>query len=241
MYYVYKTTNIVNNKIYVGVHKSDNIQSDQYLGSGKILNIAILKYGRDKFNRQILYEFKQQSEAYFMQSQIVDKQFVKRKDTYNCKTGGTGSWSHLKHAVPVKDGVGNTLSVHRQDPRYLSGQLVHVTKGLIVAIDENGNKISVDRNDPRLLSGEVLTLASTLITVKDSNGKCFRVSKTDPKYINGQYVGINRGSKLPLLCHAGNKNSQYGTMWITNGIQNKKIKQEDPIPQNWIRGRSFIK
>jgi len=33
-------------------------------------------------------------------------------------------------------------------------------------------------------------------------------------------------------------NSQYGTMWITNGIDNRKIKKEqDVIPEGWYKGR----
>ena len=32
-------------------------------------------------------------------------------------------------------------------------------------------------------------------------------------------------------------NSQYGKIWITNGIENKKIKKELEIPINWYRGR----
>ena len=35
----------------------------------------------------------------------------------------------------------------------------------------------------------------------------------------------------------GENNSQYGTMWITNGIENKKIKKETDIPQGWYKGR----
>lgn len=35
----------------------------------------------------------------------------------------------------------------------------------------------------------------------------------------------------------GESNSQYGTMWITNGTENKKIKKGDPIPENWKPGR----
>ena len=37
----------------------------------------------------------------------------------------------------------------------------------------------------------------------------------------------------------GKKNSQYGTMWISNieMRQNKKILKEDPIPSGWVRGR----
>ena len=35
----------------------------------------------------------------------------------------------------------------------------------------------------------------------------------------------------------GINNSQYGTMWITNGIENKKIKKLDTIPDGWYKGR----
>jgi hypothetical protein len=39
----------------------------------------------------------------------------------------------------------------------------------------------------------------------------------------------------------GEKNSQYGTRWITNGIKNKKIKTEDIIPKGWVIGRIIKK
>ena len=35
----------------------------------------------------------------------------------------------------------------------------------------------------------------------------------------------------------GIKNSQYGTMWITNGLESKKIKKDEQIPEGWNRGR----
>jgi hypothetical protein len=35
----------------------------------------------------------------------------------------------------------------------------------------------------------------------------------------------------------GSGNSQFGTMWITNGNENKKIKKEDLIPEGWYKGR----
>ena len=37
----------------------------------------------------------------------------------------------------------------------------------------------------------------------------------------------------------GNKNSQYGTCWITNGIENKKINKENDLPEGWYFGRSL--
>ena len=37
--------------------------------------------------------------------------------------------------------------------------------------------------------------------------------------------------------HEGQKNSQYGTIWITNEKENKKIKKDENIPNFWRRGR----
>lgn len=35
----------------------------------------------------------------------------------------------------------------------------------------------------------------------------------------------------------GMKNSQFGTCWITDGNENKKIKKTDKLPKNWSYGR----
>ncbi len=39
----------------------------------------------------------------------------------------------------------------------------------------------------------------------------------------------------------GSSNSQYGTMWITNGTENRKIRKSELIPENWYRGRVLRK
>lgn len=53
IYCLYQTTNLVNGKIYVGIHQSQSLD-DAYLGSGKLLKAAIKKYGRKNFKREIL-------------------------------------------------------------------------------------------------------------------------------------------------------------------------------------------
>lgn len=35
----------------------------------------------------------------------------------------------------------------------------------------------------------------------------------------------------------GKRNSQYGTMWITDGVSNRKIKKDEVIPEGWRKGR----
>jgi group I intron endonuclease len=50
---IYKTTNLINGKIYIGQHMKNN---SEYLGSGKALKCAIKKYGKENFVRETLEE-----------------------------------------------------------------------------------------------------------------------------------------------------------------------------------------
>jgi hypothetical protein len=43
-YTIYKITNKINNKIYIGKHQTKDL-NDGYMGSGKLINAAIKKYG----------------------------------------------------------------------------------------------------------------------------------------------------------------------------------------------------
>lgn len=86
-YFIYKTTNLINNKIYIGKHKTDNIE-DNYFGSGKLLKRAIQKYGLENFKFEILLFLQNQSELDLAERYIVDKEFCDRSDTYNLSIGG---------------------------------------------------------------------------------------------------------------------------------------------------------
>lgn len=59
---IYKTTNLVNGKIYVGQHKTKIIE-DGYIGSGKLIQRSIEKYGRENFSRVVLEVVMSREEA----------------------------------------------------------------------------------------------------------------------------------------------------------------------------------
>jgi len=85
---IYKTTNLINGKIYVGQHNTSS--DDGYLGSGLILQKAIDKYGKENFKREIL-EFVNENnvderEIYW----IAYTSATQREIGYNITTGGYG-------------------------------------------------------------------------------------------------------------------------------------------------------
>ena len=47
---IYKTTNLINGKIYIGRATGIRVKNN-YFGSGKLLKRAIIKYGQENFRR----------------------------------------------------------------------------------------------------------------------------------------------------------------------------------------------
>ncbi|WPJ20664.1 homing endonuclease [Pseudomonas phage vB_PF_Y1-MI] len=87
-WFLYKTTNLVEGYIYIGVHRGT--EADKYLGSGILLKRAIRKYGREIFSREILERFDSADAAYAREAEVVDEAFVKSPYTYNIALGGRG-------------------------------------------------------------------------------------------------------------------------------------------------------
>lgn len=90
---VYRTLNTINEKYYIGVHKTSDI-NDNYIGSGKIIKQAIKKYGRDNFKKEILHIFDTADEAYEAERNLVNEAIVSDTKCYNIQIGGipTKEW-----------------------------------------------------------------------------------------------------------------------------------------------------
>ena len=83
-YTIYKTTNNINGKYYIGAHKTEII-NDNYFGSGIALKEAINKYGIENFSKEILFIFETKEEMFKKEREIIYEEVVNDKMSYNMK------------------------------------------------------------------------------------------------------------------------------------------------------------
>src|ERR1035437_8834869 len=127
---IYKTTNLINDKYYIGYHQTNN-EDDNYLGSGKILKNAIKKHGKENFKKEILFVFKTKEEALLKEFEIINKVVISDKQSYNLKAGGEGGWDYINDIL--KNDLNYRLSIQQKalktlKENYASGKLDYLKK-----------------------------------------------------------------------------------------------------------------
>lgn len=100
MNYVYKVTNKLNGKFYIGKRKHKDPHHDKYMGSGSRIKAAIKKYGIENFDKEILAIFDTNDEAAKFEASLVTKDLVESGNTYNMHEGGHGGFAHINSAPP---------------------------------------------------------------------------------------------------------------------------------------------
>ena len=98
--YIYKITNIKNNKYYIGMHSTNNLD-DGYMGSGKRLWYSINYHGKENHVKEILEYLPSRKLLKKRERELVSKELVGEELCLNLKVGGEGGgkiWSeeHLK-------------------------------------------------------------------------------------------------------------------------------------------------
>jgi group I intron endonuclease len=98
---IYKTTNLVNGKIYIG---QDSKNNDEYFGSGDLIKKAIKKYGLSNFKKEILCLCETQKDLNEMEQKfILEYNSTNKSIGYNICVGGTnGTMLNRKHSEETK-------------------------------------------------------------------------------------------------------------------------------------------
>lgn len=206
-YFIYKTTCLVNNKIYIGCHATNNLD-DGYLGSGKLLFSAIKKYGKENFTREILETFSNPEDMFDRERILVNEDLISSGTAYNLVIGGSGGFK-----VQDVDDWKSKLKASRGDRGPFKGGS-HSS--------ESKQKISESlKGRPAWNKG----LPGTWV------GKTH--SEESKRKISISKKGQSAGEKNPMF----GKSAVAGRKWYNDGIKTYYLFPDDPATTTLSLGR----
>jgi len=214
-YTIYKTTNILNGKIYVGMHKTKN-PNDDYLGSGKFFKRAVQKYGIENFKKEVLYIFDTPEEMFAKEKEIVNTLFIESNNTYNIVEGGCGGFSYI--------------NVNRKNMYGKNGDDEHGKKNLLI-----GHLLKKFLIENNLIDKWKSNLSKSLKEKFSRDG--FHWTGKKHKEETKKKIGLKSS-----ISQSGTKNSQYGTCWVfhsetKNNLKIKKEELQTYLTNGYIKGR----
>lgn len=243
MYYIiYEIKNLINDKIYVGFHKTSKID-DGYMGSGKYIKRAINKYGIDNFSKKIIKLCSTEKEMIDLEKEIVNEDFL-LGNVYNLKLGGSGGFrkgfiatqdkkyisyeeficgNHNgvnKNKIPVIDSIGNKFITFVDNEKIKTKEYVPCfhKNGTVNVFNKFNKMIKITKEEYNLNKSEYVSIYKNKTTVKDKDGNSFVVSTNDERFLSGELVGITRGQSF--------QESEY-IIYDNNGIEKIHITNEN--------------
>ena len=130
--YIYITTNLINDKVYIGQHKGSELDT-KYIGSGKILKQAINKYGRENFKTEILFFCEDNNNLNEKEIETISQYKDKGFNLYNITTGGEGLDSETAREIANNRWANSTKEEKQEHMKKAHKRYLELKKeGLIV-------------------------------------------------------------------------------------------------------------
>lgn len=219
-YIVYQTVNKVNNKIYIGVHGTETEEFDGYIGNGVSIyrpstymnpktpfQCAIKKYGIKNFVRTTIKKFNTEKEAYNLEAELVNEDFIKRDDTYNLALGGKLNYDNLhnpKRKVYMYDLEGNyirefsgiNIAARTINPKAVNGS--HITRAIKTGGVYQGYQWSyikvpyMKKKQVRKQSEFVKPYTGKKVARCDDNGNIIEIYKTATDCYKAGYTNVKK-------------------------------------------------
>ena len=217
MYYIYRITNNVNGKTYIGQHKYKKL-NDSYMGSGVILHRAFDKYGKENFTKEILYSrIQYQETANDMEKFAIAKERALGKAEYNIANGARGGDTY--HCVDEETQKRIAWSKGKKRPD-LSKKMkeIHKQKGHKVGGRKNKYESEDERRNGQ---SEIMKKKYASGEIEPWNkGKHYKNPKRCVRIINVKtndvYIGIEDCMEKLHIGHS----TVY--RWIKKGVLNRE-------------------
>jgi len=116
-HFIYKTTNILTKKYYIGMHSTNNLD-DGYMGSGKKLAYSIRKYGQKNHKVEIIEYLSSREELSAREKDIVNLNELAKNNCMNLRVGGLGG-HNSQTTEEIKKKISGT-----QKERYKNGAII---------------------------------------------------------------------------------------------------------------------
>lgn len=240
-YTVYKVTNLVNGKIYVGLHVTKNLD-DEYLGSGKQIQSAVKKYGRENFKREYIKICETPEEMYALETTIVNEEFVKRTDTYNMKTGGIGGWDHWNgseaHIKASKEGGKKAAKLLNE---FMAEQKANNTqwwKEWYAKVCETNKELTIRALSPKSKAKRKATFEKIKHQAGKANSQFGRIWISNMLTKEVKRSTIN--TPIPEGWVRGKKGHLIKECWVNNGVKEHFInlsKKQEYLDKGFSSGR----
>lgn len=216
MFYIYRITNNINGKTYIGQHKYKDL-NDNYMGSGFLLKKAYKKYGEENFKKEILYKDIQYKEtADSVEMYAIAKERSIGKAEYNIANGGNGPGT-ISEETKRKIAEANKGKHHSEETRR---KMSETRKGKEGYWKGKSRSEEWKRKMSEALKG-------------NQNGKGYHPSEETRKKLSEAHKGKKFG---PPSEEWRRKHSEAlkGKKWFNNGV--KSIMSFE-CPEGYVAGR----
>lgn len=228
--YVYKVTNLINNKEYIGVHRTNNIE-DGYMGSGKYIKRSIQKHGIGNFKKVIIAFFNTYKDALALEKKLVTEEYINKPNTYNIKEGGYGSAKWSKEFLKT---LSKSATKRWEEPGYRQKMIKSFNTPTGKEARSKGIKNWI-KNNPEAHNERMIKINKNPDKIKKTADK-HRGAKRSPQACKNVANGLQKKIDTnPVWAaeHSG-KNMYYIYNPVSKEI--KRTKKENTLPGGWVAG-----
>jgi hypothetical protein len=134
IHYLYKTTCLITNRYYIGMHSTHNLD-DGYMGSGKRLRASLRKHGVDNHKKEILEFFESRELLIEAEKKVITEEMVTDNNCMNLIGGGTGGFISDEHYNML-----GKMSSKRQKEKWLNDEYREKTLNMLKESVKKGHK-----------------------------------------------------------------------------------------------------